>query len=107
MHGLRREVDDGDGNLFGERAAVGQAEDAELRTLGPGVVAPVERRVDDDLAADPRLVGRIADRLDHAGAVGAGNDGQLDAGVEPELDPQVAVVECGSLKAYDSPARRG
>ena len=93
MRGLGDEVGGRNDNLLRKSAVVWQPEDAIGRALRPRIAAPVERRVDDHFPADPALIAVGADQLHDAGAVGAKDDRQLDVGVEPELDSEIAMVE--------------
>jgi hypothetical protein len=59
-------------------------------------VSPVERRIDDDLTSQPRIIDARPDLCDDTCTVRSWNNGEPKAGVGTLFDPDVAMIQrCG------------
>jgi len=106
MRGLGRQLRGRHGDFLRQRALARQPEDLKWRALRPLIAAPVETRVDDDLAPDERGIHAIAHRADGAGAVRTRDARPFQPGVLAVQDPYVAVVQRGGAQIYDHFAGR-
>jgi hypothetical protein len=105
--GLGEDVLRGHLDELGEGAVVRNPEDAVLLAGLARVVAPVERRVDDDLGSLVRPRGAVAAGDDLAGAVGAGSGGEIYARVLAVRDEEVPAVEGRRAQPNDRLAGTG
>jgi hypothetical protein len=70
-------------------------------------VSPIQRRIDDDLTSQPRIIDARPDLRHDTRTVRSWNNGEPKAGVGTLFDPDVAVIQRCGVKTDDDLAGGG
>ncbi len=96
-------------HIRGERTVAWHTEDVVTDGLGGWILTPVQSWIDDHLPTAPGGIDTLATVGDPAGAIGAENHGDFNAGILSLCDPVVAAIQygCGQFDDHLTRLRRG